>query len=86
MSKKITITMRIDIDSLDKLDSNLTALKAKYSKYGVKEKELKKVFNRSAFMSQIAETLSEEWAVMFVDSLLCKSLGIDYKQGELFDS
>lgn len=86
MSKKITITMRIDIDTLDKLDSNLTALKAKYSKYGVKEKDLKKVFNRSAFMSQIAETLSEDWAVMFIDSLLCKALGIDYKQGELFDS
>ena len=86
MSKKITITMRLDIDTLDKLDANLTALKAKYSNYGVKEKELKKVFNRSAFLSQIAETLSEEWSFMFIDSLLCRALGIDYKQGELFDS
>lgn len=83
---KVTVTMSIEADVLERFDKNLEALRNEFKEtYGFSEKELRRPISRSNFVTEIVNVMSKPWALEMFKDLVAKSLGVTFKQEELFD-
>lgn len=83
---KVTITMTIEAEVLERFDRNLERLRNEFKEtYGFTEKELRRPLSRSSFISEVVDLMAKPWALEMFSDLVAKSLGVNFKQGEMFD-
>lgn len=83
---KVTITMCMEAEVLERFDRNLEALRNEFKEtYGFTEKELRRPLSRSNFLTEIVNVMSKPWALEMFKDLVAQSLGVTFKQEKLFD-
>lgn len=84
--RKMQVSFSLNTEHLQKFDSNLKRLQNDFLSLGFSEKEIKNSLSRSSLVGEFIEIFSTDYGYQIFKSAIMLSLGVDFKQGELFET
>lgn len=83
--RKICVSVSMNAQTISRFDENIERLRNDFKQLGMDERELKRTICRSGLIGEFVELLATPNGYGLIRNVVSLCLGVDFKQGELFD-
>jgi hypothetical protein len=83
--RKINVNVSMSAETIARFDDNIDRLKNDFKSLGMDERELRRTISRSGLIGEFVELLATPQGYGMIRNVISLVLGVDFKQGELFD-
>ena len=83
--RKICLSISLDAQTIARFDENIERLKNDFKSLGMDEKDIKRTICRSGLIGEFVQLLATPNGYGMMRNTISLALGLDFKQGELFD-
>lgn len=83
--RKICISISMNAQTIARFDENIERLKNDFKALGMDEKDIKRTICRSGLIGEFVELLATPNGYGMMRNTISLVLGVDFKQGELFN-
>ena len=83
--RKINVNVSMSAETIARFDDNIDRLKNDFKALGMDERELRRTISRSGLISEFVELLATPQGYGMMRNTISLVLGVDFKQGELFN-
>ena len=83
--RKINVNVSMSAETIARFDDNIDRLKNDFKSLGMDERELRRTISRSGLIGEFVGLLATPQGYGMIRNVISLVLGVDFKQGELFD-
>lgn len=85
LERKINVSVTLSTKTITRFDENIERLRNEFKNLGIPEKELKRTISRSSLIGEFVQLLATPQGYGMIRNVISLVLGVNFKQGELFN-